>query len=73
MASLYSTKEIINGLDAVKKECLQLKAFEFFDTNFVTGYAKLEDFKASQSQYIHKGIRKIVDMFPNRIYEIIKQ
>ena len=49
-----------------------MKAFQFFDTNFVSGYAKLEDFKAAQSQFIHKGIRRIVDVFPNKIYEIVK-
>ncbi len=49
-----------------------MKTVEFFDTNFVTGFAKLEDFKHAQEHYIHKGIRKIVDVFPNKIYEIIK-
>ena len=72
LASLYSNKEILSGLDLVKKECLELKVVDIFDTNFVSGYAKLEDFKHSQEHYIHKGIRRIVDVFPSKIYEIIK-
>jgi hypothetical protein len=72
LASLASTKEILNGLDAVRKECLNVKIVEFFDTNFISGFAKLEDFKHSQEHYIHKGSIKIVDGFPSKIYEIIK-
>ena len=41
LASLYSTKEIIDALDEIKHECLMLKVVEFFDTNFVTGNTKL--------------------------------
>ena len=41
VASLYSVKEVVVGLDAIKQECLDLKNIEFFDTNFVSGYTKL--------------------------------
>ena len=72
LASLYSNKEILNALDGIKKECLDLKLVDIFDKNFVSGYVKLEDFKHSQEHYIHKGIRRVVDVFPTKIYEIIK-
>jgi dynein heavy chain len=41
LASLYSIKEVISAMDAIKHECLELKTVEFFDTNFVSGYTKL--------------------------------
>ena len=47
---------------------MDLKTIDIFDTNFVSGYAKLEDFKHSQEHYIHKSVRKIVDVFPTKIY-----
>ncbi len=46
---------------------------DFFDTNFVSGLTNLSDFKYAQEHYIHKGMRKIVDAFPNKIHEIIKK
>lgn len=48
LASLYSSREVLNALQKIKMECLNLQIIEFFDTNFVTGYAKLEDFKHAQ-------------------------
>ena len=53
-------------------ECLNMQIIEFFDTNFVTGYTKLEDFKHAQEHYIHKGLRKILDQFPATINDLIK-
>ena len=61
-------KEVIAALDAIKQECLDLKKIDFFDTNFVSGYTRLEDFKHAQESFIHKGIRKIVDGFPAHIH-----
>ena len=72
LASLYSSKEILKALDDIKKECLDLKQVDFLDKNFVSGFTKLEDFKHTQEQCIHKGLRKIVEVFPTRIYDIIK-
>lgn len=46
---------------------------DFFDSNFVSGLTNLSDFKYAQEHYIHKGMRKIVDAFPNKIHEIIKK
>ena len=60
-------------MDAIKHQCLELKTIEFFDTNFVSGYTKLEDFKHAQESYIHKGLRKIVDGFPSKIHDAIKK
>ena len=39
----------------------------------MSGYTRLEDFKHAQESFIHKGLRKIVDAFPTRIHELIKQ
>ena len=68
LASLYSVKEVVTALDAIKQECLDLRTIEFFDTNFVSGYTRLEDFKHAQESFIHKGLRKIVDGFPSKVH-----
>lgn len=62
----------MKALDDIKKECLDLKQVDFLDKNFVSGFTKLEDFKHTQEQCIHKGLRKVVEVFPTRIYDIIK-
>ena len=59
-------------MDAIKKECLELKVVEFFNTNFVSGYTKLEEFKHAQESQLHRGLRRIVDTFPSNIHESIK-
>lgn len=48
LSSLYTIREVINALEAIKQECIELKSIDIFDTNFISGYAKLEDFKHSQ-------------------------
>jgi hypothetical protein len=70
---LTNNKYMLAALDEIKKECLDLKTVGFFDTNFVSGLTNLSDFKYAQEHYIHKGIRRIVDTFPNRVHEIIKK
>jgi hypothetical protein len=48
LASLYSSPEIISALARIKQELLNLQIIEFYDTNFVSGFCKLEDFKYAQ-------------------------
>lgn len=72
LASLYSSNEILSALHKIKMECINLQIVELFDTNFVTGYTKLEDFKHAQEHYIHKGLRKILDQFPATINDLVK-
>lgn len=48
VASLSNNKFIIGALDEIKKECLELKTVDIFDTNFVSGLTNLSDFKYAQ-------------------------